>query len=620
MNIIQVMQKQAKKAGARTIAIITIVPILFVALSLYGVNVFLKISDEKLQYEDALKAANMAKGFNDYIEEVELVVETAAEGIEYLTSVDATYDEIHGYLTEESQEMPDLLNDYTDGIYGYINGEYNDGYDWIPYEGYDPRERIWYQEAVTAGGKIVLVEPYVDARTNNLIVTVTKALKNGEDVIAADIDLSGLQKLTMDIADQINDHDVIVMDEDSWIIASSKDGEAGRKILEDESQERRAFYSNWKASNGNTFFTDIGGKRYLISQQEIGYGWTAFALSDVGVMYRSLAGFAIIGVIGIVLLTALIIIIIILMARRRLKAEDNNDSLEAVAKIFTTLHKIDLDENTFQQLQCHDYRVSKVIGEERTDASKTFKRALGEAIERRYLDEVMEFADLETLNSRMGSKDSISMEFLNYEHFWFRGRFIVVDRHADGSLKTVLWATELIDEEKRFRDQMQFLAETDQLTGINNRGSGEKKIRQLLGLGKGGMFMLFDVDKFKSINDTYGHEAGDKVLIAIADCMKRSFRDRDIVLRLGGDEFAAYVPYVFSRQEGEPIVNRFIESVKKIDLPEIEGRKINISIGVSFFRNEDTYTFDELYKKADSRTYESKKIEGCFATYNTDFL
>lgn len=620
MNIIQVMQKQAKKAGARTIAIITIVPILFVALSLYGVNVFLKISDEKLKYEDALKAANMAKGFNDYIEEVELVVETAAEGIEYLTSVDATYDEIHGYLTEKSQEMPDLLNDYTDGIYGYINGEYNDGFDWIPYEGYDPRERIWYQEAVTAGGKIVLVEPYVDARTNNLIVTVTKALKNGEDVIAADIDLSGLQKLTMDIADQINDHDVIVMDEDSWIIASSKDGEVGRKISEDESQERRAFYSNWKASNGNTFFTDIGGKRYLISQQEIGYGWTAFALSDVGVMYRSLAGFAIIGVIGIVLLTALIIIIIILMARRRLKAEDNNDSLDAVAKIFTTLHKIDLDENTFQQLQCHDYKVSKSIGEERTDASKTFKRALGEAIERRYLDEVMEFADLETLNSRMGSKDSISMEFLNYEHFWFRGRFIVVDRHADGSLKTVLWATELIDEEKRFRDQMQFLAETDQLTGINNRGSGEKKIRQLLGLGKGGMFMLFDVDKFKSINDTYGHEAGDKVLIAIADCMKRSFRDRDIVLRLGGDEFAAYVPYVFSRQEGEPIVNRFIESVKKIDLPEIEGRKINISIGVSFFRNEDTYTFDELYKKADSRTYESKKIEGCFATYNTDFL
>ncbi len=620
MNIIQVIQKQAKKAGARTIAIITIVPILFVALSLYGVNVFLKISSEKLQYEDALKAANMAKGFNDYIEEVELVVETAAEGIEYLTSVNASYDEIHAYMTEKSQDIPKLLKDYTEGLYGYIDGEYNDGYDWIPYEGYDPRERIWYQEAVTAGGKIVLVEPYIDARTENLVVTVAKVLKNGEDVIAADIDLSGLQKLTMDIADQINDHDVIVMDKDGWIIASSKDGEVGRKISEDESQERRAFYSNWKASNGNTFFTDVGGKRYLISQQEIGYGWTAFALSDVGVMYRSLAGFAIIGVIGIVLLTALIIIIMILMARRRLKAEDNNDSLDAVAKIFTTLHKIDLDENTFQQLQCHDYKVSKVIGEERTDASKTFKRALGEAIERRYLDEVMEFADLETLNSRMGSKDSISMEFLNYEHFWFRGRFIVVDRHADGSLKTVLWATELIDEEKRFRDQMQFLAETDQLTGINNRGSGEKKIRQLLGLGKGGMFILFDVDKFKSINDTYGHEAGDKVLIAIADCMKRSFRDRDIVLRLGGDEFAAYVPYVFSRQEGEPIVNRFIESVKKIDLPEIEGRKINISIGVSFFRNEDTYTFDELYKKADSRTYESKKIEGCFATYNTDFL
>ena len=199
--------------------------------------------------------------------------------------------------------------------------------------------------------------------------------------------------------------------------------------------------------------------------------------------------------------------------------------------------------------------------------------------EQRSLEEVLEFVDLSTLDRRMKGRDTISVEFLNYEHLWHRGRFIAVDRYQDGSLRVVLWAVEQIDDEKRYRDKLQYLAETDQLTGINNRGSGEHKIRGLIQNGIGGMFVLFDADKFKSINDTYGHEAGDPVLIAIAECMSRSFRDRDIIMRLGGDEFAVYVPYVYTRADGEPIIERFISAIQKINLPEIEGRPINISLG-----------------------------------------
>ena len=163
------------------------------------------------------------------------------------------------------------------------------------------------------------------------------------------------------------------------------------------------------------------------------------------------------------------------------------------------------------------------------------------------------------------------------------------------------------------------MAETDMLTGINNRGSGERKIRDLISKGIGGMFVLFDADKFKSINDSYGHDAGDKVLIAIAERMRSNFRDRDIVMRLGGDEYAIYVPYVYEKKDGEPIIERFIKAIEEINLPEIEGKKISISLGVAFYKENDTYTFEELYKKADSCTYESKKATGCCATYYTDF-
>ena len=80
------------------------------------------------------------------------------------------------------------------------------------------------------------------------------------------------------------------------------------------------------------------------------------------------------------------------------------------------------------------------------------------------------------------------------------------------------------------------------MTGLYNRGSGERQISHLLQEKTGGLLCLIDCDKFKTINDTYGHSTGDKVIIAVAETMQKSCRDKDVVLRLGGDEFAVFMP------------------------------------------------------------------------------
>ena len=129
------------------------------------------------------------------------------------------------------------------------------------------------------------------------------------------------------------------------------------------------------------------------------------------------------------------------------------------------------------------------------------------------------------------------------------------------------------------------------------------------------MFCLMDADKFKSINDNYGHGVGDKVLIEIANCLKKSFRDNDIVMRLGGDEFAAYAPTVLNEKTGQQIIDRFFYNIDNINIPELEDRKICISMGVVFYKPDDELTFDELYKKADQGTYISKKHEGNYVSY-----
>ena len=129
------------------------------------------------------------------------------------------------------------------------------------------------------------------------------------------------------------------------------------------------------------------------------------------------------------------------------------------------------------------------------------------------------------------------------------------------------------------------------------------------------MFILLDVDHFKHINDTYGHAVGDKVLIAIADCLKRAFRNNDIVMRLGGDEFAAYAPFVLNRSGGDLIVKRLLTLIDGIRIKEMKDVKVEISAGVAFYEPDDQFSFDELYKKADRCTYESKRHSGSRVTF-----
>jgi diguanylate cyclase (GGDEF)-like protein len=229
--------------------------------------------------------------------------------------------------------------------------------------------------------------------------------------------------------------------------------------------------------------------------------------------------------------------------------------------------------------------------------------------------EVLEFVDLSTLNQRMKTTDSISIEYLNYEHIWHRLKFIVIDRDKENNLRNIIFASELIDDEKRARDRFQYLAETDQLTGINNRGTGENKIKDLLFRDVGGMFILFDADHFKYVNDNFGHDVGDEVLIGIAEAMKHSFREKDILMRLGGDEFAAYTPGILNEESARHVLDRFINAVENMDIKKLNGHKISISIGAAFYFATDSFSFDELYSRADTCAYVSKKIEGSEVTF-----
>ncbi|MBR6328898.1 MAG: diguanylate cyclase [Lachnospiraceae bacterium] len=157
------------------------------------------------------------------------------------------------------------------------------------------------------------------------------------------------------------------------------------------------------------------------------------------------------------------------------------------------------------------------------------------------------------------------------------------------------------------------LSEEDALTGIYNRGAGERAVRALIEQKPGGMFILFDADKFKSVNDSFGHSVGDMVLKAIAECMRGAFGENDVIMRFGGDEFAAFLPEVRSQQAGAECIEKLFELINTHEISELEGRRITISVGAVI--NEGASGFEELYSAADAGAYESKKKPGNTYTF-----
>ncbi len=183
-------------------------------------------------------------------------------------------------------------------------------------------------------------------------------------------------------------------------------------------------------------------------------------------------------------------------------------------------------------------------------------------------------------------------------------RFIIdVD---SGHLCAMLSAKD-IDEEKREEQKLVTAAKMDKMTMVYNRETTMDTIRKILSdePDKNHVLFMIDVDNFKNLNDTRGHQAGDEFLIDLAAEIKSSFRETDVVGRIGGDEFFALMRNV----PGDSITLRkaqeLLDTIQEV-CEDYEGLNLSSSIGISMYPQDGT-TLDELYAQADAALYEAKR-------------
>ena len=153
------------------------------------------------------------------------------------------------------------------------------------------------------------------------------------------------------------------------------------------------------------------------------------------------------------------------------------------------------------------------------------------------------------------------------------------------------------------------LATLDELTKISNRRGFIKLAQHSLDICSrhniSASLVFFDLNKFKSINDTFGHFEGDKALIAFSDQMKNTFRDSDVIGRLGGDEFAVLLTDT-SLEPAEKTVSRLRVSIELYNKESNLGYEISFSEGIVAIDHGKNISLESLLNQADSLMYEKK--------------
>lgn len=334
--------------------------------------------------------------------------------------------------------------------------------------------------------------------------------------------------------------------------------------------------------------------------------------------------------------------------RMLVEAEQERAAAEASARVARQAERLEQDRKTILELVANDQPLEKVAasmaeavashlprslcairieppGEERIALYPGFARSLAEALDRleiSQINETLSCAPIESLSDSAQWSHYVNNAGTLLSHRLYRAVRVMRDSQPAGVILSLArqecqdsqrrllesWArfASLAVERRGLYKQLSFRARHDALTNLLNRASLYERLVGLAG-GEGSALALIylDLDKFKEVNDTRGHAAGDEVLQHVARQIRSAVRKSDSVARIGGDEFVIVLPGVAERAEAERLAQTVAGAIS-LPLPTGGG---SLSVGASFgiaLYPIDGGTADALLKVADESMYRMK--------------
>jgi diguanylate cyclase (GGDEF)-like protein/PAS domain S-box-containing protein len=180
----------------------------------------------------------------------------------------------------------------------------------------------------------------------------------------------------------------------------------------------------------------------------------------------------------------------------------------------------------------------------------------------------------------------------------------------DGEVSSCVGIVQDITQRKKMEDDLRSLSLTDELTGLYNRRGFFSFCDKVLKLSdrqnKGACLLYADLDNLKEINDLFGHQEGDKMLVDTADIFKETFRGSDIIARVGGDEFVV-LPIGSTKDAAPVIVARLLHNIERCNAEKDGKYALSLSFGTSYYDPQSPCSIGDLVAEAEKIMYVQKK-------------
>ncbi len=211
------------------------------------------------------------------------LVQATAITMEYMMENRATKEELEDFLIYESNKYTNEIDNSFSGIYGVFNGEYIDGLGWIPDETYIPSSRSWYTAAQAANGTPTLVSPYLDARTNTIMLSISQMLSDKESVISLDINTDNIQNIVT--TNSMNELGYIFIVEEGGLVISHSDiNERGQNYLFNKRMGN--LMKSVVASESAYFETELDNEDYRVFSNKIMNNWYVVMVLDEDIFFK----------------------------------------------------------------------------------------------------------------------------------------------------------------------------------------------------------------------------------------------------------------------------------------------------------------------------------------------
>ena len=453
------IMNERKRTTIKKLLISALVITFFVGIVLAYYNMLYNQTRDSIIKNGQTAAIQSKNYLSEYLSTSIDAIKLTAYTIDGMLNNNKTNKEILDYLVGQSTAVTSAVFENTTGLYAYVNGEYLDGAFWVPDDDFVPTERPWYIQTMANNGNITLIDPYLDALTNKITMTISKGLVDGKSVVAMDIVLDQVQNITEESVKSGKSDYEFILDSRNRVVAHSEKGEIGKNYNDEKDSFWGKILENAKNSNDDFFEFEYEESHYVVYSEKIENDWHIIAVKNATEIFTPLKILLVITIVVVVFIVLILSYILNKSNQRYSVAKELNEQLSSLSNIYLSVYDIDIIENTFKEIRSTNSALSKLSAENYRSASSMIEVIMKKIVNKISLDDILRFTNLDTLNERLKDSDTVAIEYQNIEQKWRRARFIVSQRLKNGIVSNVLWLIEDIDQEKKERDILLNLSE-----------------------------------------------------------------------------------------------------------------------------------------------------------------